>query len=69
MPNPLDTNRIKQKLCVCLILCAPMLSGASQRQSVECGSYSLKHTLLIAIVVGLLHNTMVCLQKIITGNK
>jgi len=32
-----------------------------------CGSYS--QTLLIAIVVCLLHNTMVCLQKIITSKE
>jgi len=29
MPNPLDTIRIKQKLCEGLIQCAPIQSGAS----------------------------------------
>jgi len=64
MPNLLDKNRIKEKVVRVVF---DSVSGNVVKEargairSAVRASYS--QTLLIAIVVGLLRNTMVCLQK------
>jgi len=64
----LDMNRIKV-MHVFDLVCTNVVWSLSQSNRI-CGMCQLlqePHTLLIAIV-GLLHNTMVCLQNIVTND-
>jgi len=68
MPNLLVKNRIKEKVVHVFdsVFGNSVMEARGAIRSVVRASYS--RTLLIAIFVGLLRNTMVCLQKIVTSN-